>query len=357
MSIDRNGEAGEIPGHTDETGGNTSSEVSREHDPAELWRPGGQRAPEQLSLEALEQMPPLESFLRTLDLTDTGARTVDDIFTGPSQWMPHGRVFGGQVVAQSIVAAMRTVPADRPARSMHGYFLRPGDIRYPITFAVNRLHDGKSFSTRRVQAYQGGEPIWSMISSFQEEQEGLEHQEPMPEGMPDPESLPSEAGIVAAAGESLANYWVHRRPFAMRHVSGPIYSEPSEERRSWQAIWIKAVGPMPDDPVLHRAAIAYVSDYTILEPILRQHGIAWIDPRLRVASLDHGVHWHRFARADEWLLYVQESPTAIGGRGLVTGRFFTQDGLLVASVQQEGMVRMKPAAAAPGSGSTPPFQG
>ncbi|CAG7843903.1 Acyl-CoA thioesterase 2 [Pseudoclavibacter triregionum] len=323
------------------------------------WHQGGFHAPEQLSLKELEAMPPLEAFLRTLDLTDTGARTLDDIFTGPSQWMPHGRVFGGQVVAQSIVAAMRTVPEDRPVHSMHGYFIRPGDIHSPITFSVGRLHDGNSFSTRRVQAYQGGEQIWSMISSFQEEQPGLEHEVPMPEGMPDPESLPSEASLVEEAGESLANYWVHRRPFAMRHVSGPIYTRASEDRTPWQAIWVKAVGRMPDDPILHRAAIAYVSDYTILEPILRAHGISWIDSRLRVASLDHGVHWHRFARADEWLLYVQESPVALGGRGLVQGRFFSREGQLVASVSQEGMVRMKPAvdpSAAP-SGSMASFTG
>lgn len=356
MSDDRHAFEANHPGHPDPLLGNTPAEVSREHPDDGLWHPEGQRAPEQLTLDELAAMPPLESFLRTLDLTDTGARTVDDIFTGPSQWMPHGRVFGGQVMAQSIVAATRTVPEDRPVHSMHGYFLRPGDIRHPITFSVNRLHDGGSFSTRRVQAYQGGQPIWSMISSFQKMQEGLDHQVEMPAGMPDPESLPSEASIVAEAGESLANFWVHRRPFAMRHVAGPIYKEPSDDRTSWQAIWVRSLGPMPDDPVLHRAAIAYVSDYTILEPILRRHGLSWVDPRLRVASLDHGVRWHRFARADDWLLYVQESPTAIGGRGLVQGRFFSRDGHLVASVEQEGMVRLKTGPSAGSSPSSPPFQ-
>lgn len=305
-----------------------------------LWSAAG-HAPSEPSLSELEDMPPLDAFLRTLNLTDTGARTQEDIFTGPSQWMPHGRVFGGQVAAQSIVAAMRTVGPDRPVHSMQGYFLRPGDIQQPITFSVDRIHDGNSFTTRRVQAYQQGLPIWSMIASFQLESGGLDHAIPMPEGIPDPETMPSEAGFVEEAGESLANYWIHRRPFAMRHVEGTIYTQPDERRSPQQAVWIKAVGRMPDDPVLHRAALAYVSDYTVLEPILRAHGLAWNDPRLRVASLDHGIWWHRFARVDEWLLYVARSPTASGGRGLTLGHFFTRAGELIATVSQEGMVRLK----------------
>lgn len=317
--------------------------------PVAVWQPGASRGPEPPNDDALERLSPLDAFLRTLDLIDTGARTREDIFTGPSQWMPHGRVFGGQVAAQSIVAAMRTIDASRPVHSMHGYFLRPGDIHQPITFSVDRIHDGGSFSTRRVQAYQNGLPIWSMISSFQVEEQGLEHEIEMPAGVPDPESLPSEAGLVAEAGEALANYWVHRRPFAMRHVEGPIYLHPARDRAPSQAVWIKAVGQMPDDPLLHRAAIAYVSDYTILEPILRAHGLAWIDPRLRVASLDHGVWWHRFARADEWLLYVASSPVSVGGRGLTIGHFFSRGGRLIATVTQEGMTRLKRAPAAPGS--------
>lgn len=307
---------------------------------------GGARAPEPPSEAELQQMPPLDAFLSTLSLTDTGARTTYDIFTGPSHWMPHGRVFGGQVVAQAIVAAMRTVEPDRPIHSMHGYFLRPGDIHQPITFSVDRTHDGNSFTTRSVRAYQNGVPIFSMIGSFQIEEPGLEHQVAMPEGMPDPETLPSEASQVEAAGESLANYWVHRRPFAMRHVEGPIYLEAAADRTPKSAVWVKAVGPMPDDPIVHRAGLAYLSDYVLLEPILRAHGIAWVDPRLRVASLDHAVWWHHFARVDEWLLYVIDSSAAQGGRGLSTGRFFSRDGTLVATVAQEGMVRLKQAPSA-----------
>ena len=306
------------------------------------WLAGGAGTHEPLTLGTLEQMPPLEAFLNTLSLVDTGARTTLDIFTGPSQWMPHGRVFGGQVVSQSIVAAELTVDPERPIHSMHGYFLRPGDIRHPITYSVDRIHDGHSFTTRSVRAYQGGQPIWSMIASFQTPEEGLEYQSATMPDVPDPESLPSEASLVKSAGESLANYWVHRRPFAMRHVGAPIYLEADPSREPRQAVWVKAIGPMPDDPMLHRAALAYVSDYTVLEPVLRGHHIAWIDPRLRVASLDHALWWHRFARVDEWLLYVAESSTAQNGRGHTSGQFFTRDGELVATVVQEGMVRLKP---------------
>lgn len=299
------------------------------------------------STSELERMPPLDSFLATLNLIDTGARTSEDIFTGQSQWMPHGRIFGGQVAAQSIVAAARTVPAERPIHSMRGYFLRPGDIRYPITFAVDRIHDGGSFSTRHVQAFQQGAPIWSMIASFQIEEDGPDHQVPMPEGMPDPESLAPESAHVERAGESLANYWVRRRPFSMRHVDGPIYLEPSPNREPVDQVWVKANGPLPDDPLVHRASIAYVSDYLMLDPALRRHGLAWTDPRIRVASLDHGVWWHRFARADEWLLFSLRSPSTHGGRALSQGYFYDREGRLVASVSQEAMLRLKETPATP----------
>lgn len=308
---------------------------------ATSWSSDGNHVPNPPSEHELADLSPLDAFLSTLNLVDTGARTTYDIFTGPSQWMPHGRVFGGQVASQSIVAALRTVPADRPMHSMHGYFLRPGDIHQPITFSVDRTHDGNSFTTRSVRAYQGGKSIFSMMASFQIVEDGLDHSIAMPAGIPDPESLPSEAPHVEQAGPALANYWVHRRPFAMRHVEGPIYLTPDDARATSQAVWVKAVGDMPDDPILHQAGLAYVSDYVLLEPILRTHGLAWIDRRLRVASLDHAMWFHRFARVDAWLLYVAESPNSNGGRGLSKGHFFTRDGKLVATVAQEGMVRLK----------------
>jgi acyl-CoA thioesterase II len=296
---------------------------------------------------------PLAGLLAALDLTDTGARTAEDIFTGPSQWTPYGRVFGGQVLAQSLIAAMRTVPADRAVHSVHGYFLRPGDVTLPITFSVDRIHDGRSFSTRRTQAYQDGLPILSMITSFQTADDGLEHQVAMPAGMPDPETIPSTAEQLADIDHPMARYWSTARPFDIRHVDPAIYAGADPERRTAQATWIRTTGPMPDDPNLHRAALVYASDYVILEPVLRGHGLAWADPALKMASLDHAMWWHRFGRVDEWLLYVQDSPVAIGGRGLAMGRIFRRDGVLVASVAQEGTFRVPEPERYPGPGAEP----
>jgi acyl-CoA thioesterase-2 len=283
---------------------------------------------------------PLEGLLAALDLTDTGARTSEDIFTGPSQWMPQGRVFGGQVLAQSLVAAVRTVPDERIVHSMHGYFLRPGDVNHPITFSVDRIHDGRSFSTRRTQAYQNGVPILSMIASFQDDDDGLEHHLDMPTDLPDPESLPRTSDTLGHIDHDFARHWANDRPFDMRHVPSSIYLSVDGEHTSKQMIWMKTFEPIPDDPDLHRAALAYVSDYSIMEPVLRRHGLAWATPGLKVASLDHAMWWHRFGRVDEWMLYVQDSPSAQGGRGLSTGSIYSREGLLLATVAQEGMVRV-----------------
>jgi acyl-CoA thioesterase II len=283
---------------------------------------------------------PLEEMIATLNLSDAnGAKTREDIFTGPSQWMPHGRVFGGQVLAQSLVAATRTVE-DRFVHSLHGYFLRPGDINLPITFSVDRLRDGRSFSTRRVQAYQKGEPIFSMIASFQVTDPGLEHQDAFPAGIPDPETLPSAAELIGENPHPVAQYWAKARPFDMRHVGSPIYFSVKGEHVPHQAVWLKALGTMPDDLTLHTAALAYASDYSILESIYRAHGIAWSHPGLKSASLDHAMWFHRQAKVDDWMLYVQESPSAQGGRGLAMGKIFSRDGQLLATVAQEGMVRV-----------------
>ncbi|MCS5714417.1 acyl-CoA thioesterase II [Herbiconiux sp. CPCC 205716] len=283
----------------------------------------------------------LTAFLTTLDLVDTGARTTEDIFTGPSQSMPNGRVFGGQVLAQSLIAATRTVDDDRAVHSLHGYFLRPGDATADITFAVDRIHDGRSFSTRRAQAYQKGVPILSAILSFQTEDSGLEHQLEMPTDLPRPEELPSAVEVLSAVDHPVARTWARERAFDMRHVPNPIYFSVEGEREARQAVWIRALGTLPDDPDLHRAALVYASDYTILEPVMRRHGVSWARPDLKMASLDHAMWWHRFARADEWLLYTQSSPSASGGRGLALGHIYDLDGRLVASVAQEGMVRVR----------------
>ena len=276
----------------------------------------------------------VERMLAALDLSATGARTTEDIFTGPSLPTPRGRVYGGQVLAQSIVAASRTVATERSIHSMHGYFLRPGDANHGLTFAVDRIHDGRSFATRRAQAFQQGVPIFSMISSFQDDDPGLDHQEPFPTDVPDPDQIPPED----KDGDLRLMFLEH--PVEVRHVSGPMFRSVDGEQVPEQAVWLRTRLRLPDTPLIHRAALAYISDFTIQEPILRAHGVPWAQPGLKVASLDHAMWWHRFGRVDEWLLYVQSSPSARGGRGLATGRIYTRDGVLVASVAQEVMVRV-----------------
>ena len=283
---------------------------------------------------------PLAEMISTLDLKSLdGDASKEDIFEGPSQWMPHGRVFGGQVLAQSLVAATRTID-DRPVHSMHGYFLRPGNIELSVRFSVDRLRDGRSFSTRRVQAFQNEEPIFSMIASFQQLDPGLEHQDDFPADIPDPESLPSAADLMGDNPHPVAQYWSKARPFDMRHVPSPIYFKVEGEPVAHQAVWIKSLGNLPDSQALHTAALAYASDYSILESIYRRHGIAWSHPGLKSASLDHAMWFHRPARVDQWMLYVQESPSAQGGRGLALGKIFSSRGELLATVAQEGMVRV-----------------
>jgi len=282
---------------------------------------------------------PLQSLLSTLDLSPAGNVGGQDVFTGGSQPEPLGRVFGGQVAAQALVAAQRTVGGGRDVHSLHSYFLRPGDLTIPITFTVDRIHDGRSFATRRTQASQDGVPIFSMIASFQIPDEGLDHQVDMPTGLPDPEDVPSDAELLSAVDNPVAQSWA-RRPFDMRHVPSPVFFSVEGDHVAHQAVWLKATGPLPDDADLHRAALLYASDYTLLEPIYRRHGVAFVTPGLKVASLDHAMWWHRPARVDEWLLYVQESPNAVGGRGLSLGRIYDRAGTLVASVAQEGMVRV-----------------
>lgn len=271
---------------------------------------------------------------------DAEARTDEDIFVGHTPPQARDRVFGGQVLGQSVMAAYKTIAEDRPIHSMHGYFLRAGDARLPITFGVQRLRDGRSFSARRVHAYQNGVPILSMIASFQDHSEGLDHQDTMPEGIPDPESLPTTADLIGEIDHPVAQEFAFNRPFDIRYVGEPLYFQQSTDRRPVNAVWMKTTAPMPDDDALHRAALAYASDYTLLEPILRAHGLTWITRGMSVASLDHAMWWHRPFRVDEWLLYVQESPSASGARGLGTGRIFNRAGALVASVAQEGMLRL-----------------
>ncbi|HRW19926.1 MAG TPA: acyl-CoA thioesterase II [Dermatophilaceae bacterium] len=268
------------------------------------------------------------------------------VFVAPSQRQPHGRVFGGQVLAQSLVAAARTVEAiggvERPVHSLHAYFVRPGDADHPIRFLVERSRDGGSFSVRRVQAVQYGKPILSMGVSFQAPADGLEHQDPMPP-VPDPEDVPTlQEALGAELDERAAQFFAATaRPIELRHVEGNVYLSPSKRQVARQSVWIRARAELPDDPVIHAAVLAYASDYPLLEPVLRRHGIAWGDRRLRPASLDHAMWFHRPVRADQWTLYQMSSPSAQGGRGLGVGRMYAADGTLVVSVAQEGMLRLK----------------
>jgi acyl-CoA thioesterase-2 len=309
-------------------------------------------------------LPPLEDLLDVLTLRDIGTAriavtdvlgrdaaesigaTSARVFEGRSQKMPHGRVFGGQVLAQCVMAAGITVrdvndgDGSRPIHSLHGYFMRPGDDTLPIRFAVEEMRDGNSFSTRRVHAVQKGAPIMSMTCSFQERAGGLDHQDPMPE-VTGPDGLPSLADAFRGVDHPGARHIAESRPIEMRPVESNMFVDAGEQQLATNHVWMRAIDRLPDDPLLHAAVLAYSSDYSLLEPVLRRHGLVWTDPRLRVASLDHSMWFHRDARADEWLLYAQQSPSAISGRGLAIGEMYTQDGTLVATTAQEGMVRVK----------------
>ncbi|GAB3619421.1 MULTISPECIES: acyl-CoA thioesterase [Glutamicibacter] len=288
-----------------------------------------------------EELGTTQVLLDLLNLDDgNGARTDEDVFVGHTPRQTRTRVFGGQVLAQSIIAGTRTVEPNRPIHSMHGYFLRPGDPAQPITFGVQRLRDGRSFSARRVHAYQNGEPILSMIASFQEPASGLDHHDPMPTGIPTPDSLPTTAELIGHIKHPIAHEWAYERPFDVRHVTEPIYLAAAPEQSADSAVWMRTTAPMPDDPALHRAALAYASDYMLLEPALRRHSMTWVHPGLSIASLDHGMWWHRDFRVDEWLLYVLHAPSASSARTLGTGKIYNQAGQLVASVAQEGMIRV-----------------
>jgi len=212
-------------------------------------------------------------------------------------------------------------------------------VRETTTFAVERLRDGRSFTARRTHALQGGVPILSMIASFQEAQAGIDYADPVPPGVPAHEDVPSALDVLGGIDHPVAKFWTQEAAFDVRHVDGQIYLGPAADVTGQQSVWFRSRGPLPDDQVLHRALLAYACDQVMLEPILRRAGKSWVTRGLSIASLDHAMWWHRDVRVDDWLLYVQSSPSAQGGRGLGAARVFTRDGTLVASVAQEGMVR------------------
>ncbi len=266
-----------------------------------------------------------------------------DLFRGRSQDLGWGAIFGGQVLGQALSAAAQTVTPERPPHSIHGYFIAAGELDRPIVYQVDRLRDGRSFSTRRVVAVQEGEAIFSLEASFQGVEPGFEHQDRMPE-VPPPDALPSERELAQAFASKLppalrvmatAERPIEIRPVEPRNPMVPVPTAPSRK------LWYRAIDRLPDDEALHRYLLAYASDFSFLTTALDPHGVSWLTPGMQVASLDHAMWFHRPFRADEWLLYDVESPNASGARGLVRGRFFDRQGRLVASTVQEGLIRKR----------------
>ncbi|MEV5749123.1 acyl-CoA thioesterase domain-containing protein [Actinoallomurus sp. NPDC052308] len=289
------------------------------------------------------------AFTAAVTLTPAETEYFDVAFTAITQPCPWPKAYGGDLVAQAAAAAMRSVTDGKTLHSMHGYFLRPADIGAQVRYEVELLRDGRGYSTRQVRGYQHGKPIYVCLANFAAgEPGGTFHAEP-PEAVPDPEELPSSATYLAhrtggtMTDESKA-YWSGGRSFDMRHVPGPVYLTIEGRRAPHQAVWIKPFDPLRpveglSDPQRDMAALAYVCDYTILEPVLRVLDLPWARPGLITASLDHAMWFHRPGPVDDWLLYVQEAVAADTGRGLGTGRFFTRDRRHLATVAQEGMIR------------------
>lgn len=287
----------------------------------------------------MPSLSPLQQFLALLDLESIG----EDAYRGYSPPTAGRTVFGGQAVAQALVAAQRSVSPERPAHSLHGYFVLAGDPKTPIDFLVERVRDGRSFSTRRCAAMQNGHVIFSLEASFQIEEQGFEHATPAPPA-PDPESLPT-TGALAERLKSFLPRSVRER-MAEDSALDVRFADPeavigARPEATQQQIWFRIKGPLPDDASVHRAVLAYLSDMTLLNTALTRHGRVIFDTTLQVASLDHALWFHRPFRADEWLLYAQESPNASGARALTRGQVFAKDGRLIASVAQEGLVRQR----------------
>ncbi len=263
-----------------------------------------------------------------------------NLFRGESRDIGSTQVFGGQVLGQALVAASATVTT-RPVHSLHAYFLVRGDFNAPIVYEVDRARDGRHFSMRRIVAIQHGEPIFNMSASFQEPEDGLEHQFAMPQ-VPDPESLQSLESFVQNAPvelpQRLRRLLERRRPFEVRPVEPPQYTE-ARKRPPFRNVWFRAVDALPDDQTLHRCLLAYVSDFYLLDTATLPHGLSYSSERLIIASIDHAMWFHRDVRVDDWLLYSTDSPSTSGARGLTRGAIFARDGRLVASTAQEGLLR------------------
>lgn len=278
--------------------------------------------------------PRLADLLKLLDLE----RLEDNLFRGQSRDIGAPQVFGGQVLGQALVAASRTVDG-RGVHSLHAYFLRRGDLNVPIIFEVDRSRDGGSFTSRRVVAIQHGQQILTMSASFQTVEPGLDHQSAMPD-TPAPETLPDlgeiNAQLVGKVPEKVQSFFRQQRPFEFRAVNPPDFLNPVR-RAPEKRVWFRVTGPVPEDQALHRCLLTYVSDYHLLDTATLPHGVSFME--LQMASIDHAVWFHRDLRIDDWLLYVTESPSASGARGFARGSIYSRDGVLVASVAQEGLIR------------------
>jgi acyl-CoA thioesterase-2 len=282
----------------------------------------------------------MQELLSILDLE----KLEHNLYRGRSPKLDWQRVFGGQTIAQALVAAQRTVNPDRHVHSLHGYFMRPGDTKVPIIYEVDRIRDGGSFTTRRVVAIQHGHAIFSLEASFQGEEHGLEHQVPMPLDVPAPDTLMTQQELIgkfgAAVPEGIKRYWERDRPIDMKPVMLKHYTS-REKLAPEQNIWIRTAGPVPADRATQAAVLAYLSDMTLLDTSTFAHGRAVFDPDIQAASLDHAMWFHRPHRLDDWILYTQDSPSSQGSRGFTRGALYGRDGTLIASVAQEGLIRLR----------------
>ena len=282
---------------------------------------------------------PLDQLVSLLDIEQIEV----NLFRGFSPVETITRVFGGQVLGQALVAASRTVE-DRIAHSLHGYFLRPGDPKIPIIYDVDRIRDGKSFTTRRVNGIQHGKAIFSMIVSYQVDEGGIDHQSTMPD-VPLPDDLMSEQElrlkIIDKVPEKFKGWFSRERPIEVRPID-PFDPTDPPVRDAAKKIWFRARHQLPDDPSIHKCVLAYASDMALLETCLGPHGLGFLAPNIQMASLDHAMWFHRPFKADEWMLYCMDSPSASGARGFNRGEVYSMDGTLIASVTQEGLARLHP---------------
>lgn len=280
----------------------------------------------------------MRELLSILDLE----RLEHNLYRGRSPQTGWQRVFGGQVISQALVAAQRTVEADRHVHSLHCYFMLAGDPSVPIVYDVDRIRDGGSFTTRRVIAIQHGRAIFSLETSFHRDEDGVEHQIPMPLDVPPPEELKTQIELLNDSKleipEAIRKFWARERPLEVKPVNVDHYtsSDPLPPR---QSVWMRTTGDVPNERPLQSAILAYLSDMTLLDTANFAHGRTGFDPRLQMASLDHAMWFHRQHALDDWLLYTQDSPNMIGSRGFSRGLLYSRDGHLIASVAQEGLIR------------------